>query len=88
MPNTNNCNQVHLELFSSAEILRNGRQLQIVKKANVSQYEKSITEQVFLYKDFLLSSFPYLYINAPKFALAVSEQLPDWPLTDCLELFR
>lgn len=87
MPNLENTSENILELFKSADIHRNGKCNNMYFKS-YGRKNSVFSEQLLLYTDFVLSSFPYLQVNATNFALSVTDQMRNWTLTDCLDLFR
>lgn len=68
--------------------------LESVNNTNVSHVEllKSALihtkEQRMLYRDFLYSCFPYLYMNSISFTSNISRLLPNFSLDECHALFR
>lgn len=87
MPNADNTPLNYLDLFKAADIHRNGNSEYLyLNYVNIDAY--NFSEQMWLYTDFILSSFPYLHMNSTRFALAISDQMPNWTHADCLDLFR
>lgn len=89
LSNVHNSHPGLLDILKSAEFEKHGS---ISVSGHCGQlctiYAFVCAEQLLLYKDYLLTCYPYMYINPSLFALNISEMLPDWPVDDYMDLFR